>query len=85
MNGKETVAGLKIEGDRHGVVTVRSPAGERLHEFRMGPGVVRETYLLERGQVHLSPVRRIGRCSGILRTGKEVRSLDRRIYGFSPS
>src|SRR3954452_23338306 len=81
-NGKVAVAGLKIEGDRHGVVTVRSPAGERLYKFRMGAGRREGDVLARAGQDRLRLSEGSGGVLGIShgQGGPEPGPADLRIF-----
>ncbi len=74
----------QISGDRQGKVTVTdSVSGEVVRTFQMDEGVVvRETFLLDNGRT-VAASQKDHAVFWDLATGREIRRLNRRIYGFS--
>jgi Mg-chelatase subunit ChlD len=75
---------LTIQGDRTGRVSIRDiDCEEMVREFDMGPGVIRETFLLQEGEVAVASQAHRANFWNV-HTGELIRSIDERIYAFTP-
>ncbi|MDY7014409.1 MAG: hypothetical protein SVX43_12565 [Cyanobacteriota bacterium] len=74
----------QVLGDRNGKVTVRNPiSGNIVRTFQMTEGVViREKFLLDNGRT-VGASQRDKAIFWDVQTGKEIRRIDQRVYGFS--